>query len=367
MFNRMNAASLPAAHVASAFAGLGEEAARRVYLAAMSPDRGSGIALGGRVLHRLRIVVIVPGGRTEPWRAERLIGPLPCLPQSAAPERDINSRPVHGEILRDERGRFYERVGKRIRPIAELAASADGEPLVVEGRVEREPEKDSVQGAPRPLFAPPGLWRVVPFGEFKPLLAPQLAHPERLRDSHQIPCYVQVCEASGDVPLPKSAQPWSDAAAARLQISVAAARGRRFFALQVASDPTAEAPAPAQPDAPRAAYREAPRSAPGPWEFPVSREEAVYDMQHAAAREGPLRRMLMRLAPPVKRADLTKWHALIAGKSPAQQLWEVSPPRNGLRDPRVRQRIAEALRLAHVPPRSTLDEWEIHWRRRGLH
>lgn len=362
MLNRMNAAAMPAVQVAGALAGLSEEAARRVYLAAMSPEHGAGLALGGRVLHRVRIIVMVPGGRAQPWRAERLIGPLPCLPQAAAPARDVNSRPLHGEILRDECGRFYERVGKRIRPIAELAASAEGQPLVIEGRVGREPEEksaDVTQGAPRALFAPPGLWRVVPFGAFKPMLAPQLAHPERLRDSHQIPCHVQVYEASGDVPAPQSAQPWSDAAAARLQISLAAMPARRFFALQVASDPTAEAPAPAQREAPRAAQR--------PWEFPVSREEAVYDLQHAAAREGPLRRLLMRLAPPVKRADLAKWQALIAGKTPAQQLWEVSPPRNGLRDPRVRQRIAEALRLAHTPPRSTLDEWEIHWRRRGLH
>jgi len=362
MLSRVNAAAMPAAHVAGALAGLSEEAARRVYLAAMSPEYGAELALGGRVLHRLRVIVIVPGGRTQPWRSERLIGPLPCLPQNAAPARDINPRPVHGEILRDDCGRFYERVGKRIRPIAELAASADGRPLVIENRAQPEPQAKPAQdgqGKPRPLFAPPGLWRVVPFGEFKPMLAPQLARPERLRDSHQIPCHVQVYEASAEAPVPSSLQPWSDAAAARLQISLAAAPVRRFFALQVASDPTAEPAVGGQPEAPRAAQR--------PWEFPVSREEALYDMQLAAAREGPLRRMLVRLAPPVKRADLAKWHALIAGKSPAQQLWEVSPPRNGLRDPRVRQRIAEALRQAGTPPRSTLDEWEIYWRRRGLH
>jgi hypothetical protein len=33
------------------------------------------------------------------------------------------------------------------------------------------------------------------------MLAPQLAHPERLNDSHEIPCYVQVYETTVMLPL----------------------------------------------------------------------------------------------------------------------------------------------------------------------
>src|SRR6185503_6685558 len=51
----------------------------------------------------------------------------------------------------------------------------------------------------RKLFADPGQWRVVWWGEFKEILAHQLAHPERLRDTYRLPCYVQVIETERDV------------------------------------------------------------------------------------------------------------------------------------------------------------------------
>jgi hypothetical protein len=445
MLTRLNAAAL-AGDYTEEFSSLSEAGARRVYLAALPPELGAPLALGGHLLQRLRLIVLVPGGGARQPRADRLIGPLPSLASrhallqqsSGAPE--VIPRPVRGEILRDECGRFYERVGKRIRPIAELAASADGQPLVLEARVIREPEAEAdgdgvdaadgqmgatARAAPprarsrgddypgdrsRPrtellppvqmLFASPGLWRVVPFGEFRPMLAPQLAHPERLRESHQLPCYLQVHEACADMPAqqfvqavpaatpnPELLQPWSESWAVRLQVSLPAARiprrdgpeipgviraGSRYFRLQVASDPTVDAAVADRPavDVPAQAPMSEGKTTPSSTtaassQFRVSRDEAVYDLQLAAAREGALRRLSLKLMPPVKRADLRKWHALLAGKSPEQQLWQVNPPRNGLRDPRVRKWIGEAIRLAG-DPRATLDEWEIYWRRRGL-
>lgn len=51
----------------------------------------------------------------------------------------------------------------------------------------------------RPLFVEPGLSRIVSLGDFKEQLAPQLAHPDRLRNSHRLPCRVQVYEALSPV------------------------------------------------------------------------------------------------------------------------------------------------------------------------
>lgn len=406
MLTRMNAAVLPR-EFSDSFCNTGDAGARRVYLALGSAETRAPVAFGGRVLQHVRIIVMVPGGASERLRSERLIGPLPCLPApqqrvaQAGDGNEVMPRPVRGEILRDDCGRFYERIGMRIRPIAELAASTDGKPLAVEKRariVERE--ATNVHGATRMLFAPPGLWRVVAFGEFRPMLAPQIAHPQRLRDSHQVPCYLQVYQALADMPLQRLVemalgagaaqdlvQPWSDAAAARLQISLPPLHerreetprtagtiraGSRFFRLHVASDPTADA-ASTEPIADHAPSRApATKAATTPSSgrsenFAVSREEAVYDLQLAASREGWLRRLSMRVAPPAKRAELRKWQALIAGKSLQQQLWEVRPPLDGLRDPRVRRWIAEAIRLAGPDAQATLDEWEIYWRRKGMH
>jgi hypothetical protein len=435
MLTRYNTA-LSAADIADELSSMSEAMARRVYLAAVPPEIGAPLALGGMMLHRLRVIVTVPGGGVRSPNPERLIGPLPSLAarqallEQHADALEVNPRPVRGEILRDESGRFYERVGRRIRPIAELAASSQGEPLVIEAKVIREPDRRGIEPAeaepsdagsarpkvrPRPreqteapaegmpparvLFAPPGLWRVVTFGEFRDMLAPQLAHPERLRDTHKIPCYLQVIEAGVDLPVAEFVQaalgpaanqallqPWSVALGARLQISLPAdavrqpgaqlapglvRAGTRFFRLDVASDPTAELskperrpsdePARSAPASPAAARLHTAR----PWEFSVSQDEATYDMQLAASREGIVRRLTRCLFPLVGRADLRKWHVLIAGKSPSQQLWEVTPPRNGLRDPRVRRWVAEALRLAG-DPETNLDKWEIHWRRKGL-
>jgi hypothetical protein len=434
MLTRYNAA-LSAPDLADELSTLGEAMARRVYLAAVPPEIGAPLALGGMVLHRLRVIVTVPGGGVRSSNPERLIGPLPflaarrALMEQHADAPEVNPRPVRGEILRDESGRFYERVGRRIRPIAELAASPQGEPLVIEAKVIREPDprgtepaeaepsdaggvhprakprtreqmEAPAEGMPpaRMLFAPPGLWRVVTLGEFRDMLAPQLAHPERLRDTHRIPCYLQVIEAGADLPAAEFAQaalgpsadqallrPWSAALGARLQISLPAdgARrpsdqpshgtvraGTRFFKLDVASDPTAElSKSEHRPTDEPAGSGASPASAgprtARPWEFSVTQDEATYDMQLAASREGILRRLMRRLFPLVGRADLRKWHVLLAGKSPQQQLWEVTPPRIGLRDPRVRRWVAEALRLAG-DPEMNLDRWEIHWRRKGL-
>ena len=52
----------------------------------------------------------------------------------------------------------------------------------------------------RCLLPRPGVKRAVSFGEFKTQLSAQLAHPERLRDTHRLPCCVQLYRVTLDQP-----------------------------------------------------------------------------------------------------------------------------------------------------------------------
>ena len=104
-----------------------------------------------------------------------------------------------------------------------------------------------------------------------------------------------------------------------------------------------------------------------PWEFRLSREEAVYDMHAAAPRFPALTGLVRRLARRLRHRDeLGKWHALLAAKSRDEQLWAVRPPRGGYSDSAVRGWAARVLELAGYDPRTMLPEWEIFWRRKGL-
>jgi hypothetical protein len=257
----------------------------------------------------------------------------------------------------------------------------------------------------RMLLPEPGVWRVVRWGEFKPTLAPQIAHPERLHDTHRLACHAQVYEITKPQPVAALAsallgpdQPpqllrLTPALAARLELVPLLAprrnRGRvmpaqpglvlpdeRLVRLRVATDPTrtpatplGRAPAPdavavAPPARPRTAI---PERFVKPWEFRLSREEAVYDMQAAAPRFPALAGWLERVAGWWRgRDELTKWHTLLAGKSRDEQLWGVRPPRGGLSRPAVRAWATRVLELAGYDPRPMLPEWEIFWRRKGL-
>lgn len=266
----------------------------------------------------------------------------------------------------------------------------------------------------RKLFPEPGLRRIVHWGEFKEALAPQLADPQRLRDPHRLLCYVQVYEAT-------AVQRWGSLAAAvqeeagtvsRLQLltvetatklqllALLRARPRPphrsegeperllpqdlVFRLHLAHDPTvavetqrprpqparAGATAPASPP-PTAAEPSRPQGAipecfVKPWEFRVSREEALYDMSVAASRSGWLgafRRLRNWLS---RGRELRKWRVLLCGKSLQEQLWAVRPPLGGLAHPAIREWARATLERAGYDPQAMLAEWEIFWRRKGL-
>src|SRR5262245_35467454 len=86
------------------------------------------------VLQPMRIVVVDPTvlGRTQP--NEEVSGRPFVLPRALPPAGETSNaaanqfrhRAVRGEILSDEQGRLYEKLGRQIRPISQLASGPFG-------------------------------------------------------------------------------------------------------------------------------------------------------------------------------------------------------------------------------------------------
>jgi hypothetical protein len=425
----------------------------------------------GNPLQRMDVMLLEKGQPAAFDPSDLVIGPLPeavppmppTLPTSG--RMPLSQRRVQGEILCDETGRLYERIGRQLRSLHRLASGPHGEVLDLAPAVQARPQPHSpvaerpmghdekasagqppVDGhnqeelkaphsskmvsrptagpaAPAPyrkLFPDPGHWRELRWGDFKGVLAPQLAHPERLCDTHQLPCYVQVYEAVtpqrleslaamalGDPRGVSQLHPLTDAMAGKLELTalpqsrpqVPPSRWResglvfphdRLFRLQLAHDPTmGEGPqdsrrpratsAPCELRPPAANPDAAPAvSCPGPkgtvperflkpWEFRLGREEVLYDMHSTATQRGVLSSLLHRLIGRVGgRGEFRKWQILLCGKSLEEQLWAIRPPKGGLSHPGVREWAQNTLELAGYNPHVMLLEWEIFWRRKGL-
>ena len=189
-------------------------------------------------LQPMRIVVVDRETFLPAVEKDEVGRDMPRLLPRAAPQSpqtwwQFHQRAVRGEILSDETGRLYEKLGRQIRPLHHLASGPFGEVIDIVPAQQRsqhltvpapqphvvnspdttnatardkqptdanEKTADSkfvpVQGSTnqvavshRKLFADPGQWRVLWWGEFKEILSPQLAHPERLRDTYRLPCY----------------------------------------------------------------------------------------------------------------------------------------------------------------------------------
>jgi hypothetical protein len=291
-------------------------------------------------------------------------------------------------------------VGASQRPQWGLAG-ASGEPPVAEpgdDDPDAEPHPDAAfrsaeQRGARPLrelarrlVPEPGLWRLVRYADFIDAITPQLADPRRLQPGHQLACYLQVYELGTTVPtsalddaaarelgkvgklmplsydlcrrfglsLPRPA--FALAAARQVHSPGMAPAGARFITLRVALDPTAEAIQPAAATVPSSAGTPGteallnaamapttsglktaiPEEFIKPWELRLSRDEVLYDMALAASR-GPWRRLLDHVLRRIAGRDMKKWHALLFGKTPDQQLWAITPPQGG------------AARRAHPP------------------
>ena len=376
----------------------------RVFL--VSLQRRGTLGEGGPPLQHVHVMVVRSG---ETAQLDVPVSLMTVLPRAhPARLRDCGGAEagpfpyaVRGDIFWSDGERFFEKVGPRMVPLRALATGPRGEilafrdprvPAAAPGPViemDREPDPT---GAQTPAAARTRC--LVRWGDFQHMLRGQIAEPDRLRDSHRLPCCVRVYEATRPQSLPALAgailgegsglervQLLDPDAAARLGLA-GLLRGRLrqggqrppgvvlpgdlVFRLHLESDPTASsmpAPSPSKAIAPAPKRTSVPESYLKPWELVRSREEALYQMALEASR-GPLRRLFARLRRwPGSRRDALRWRALLEGKTPDEQLWAVRPPCAPI-DPEVRSWAERMLDQAGYDPRSMLREWEIYWRRK---
>lgn len=377
-------------------------------------------------------------------------------PNTKQGEFPWQQRMVQGEILSDENGRLYEKLGRHIRPVHQLASGPSGEliemipverthlrvisqsPRVVD--VHRSPgtekpeskssvvddttkkfvpvqpaEAEANDSGHRKLFTDPGQWRVVTWSDFKEILAPQLAHPERLRDTYRLPCYVQVVETNRDVAIEELAKAFStkkgrptplyfltDELTTKLELTpllppLPAVNGtdhrttnilqahQRVFRLLVANDPTVDVGSfkkgtvdststtktndsqtgTDQSSATSILKTSIPSSFMKEWEFKLSREEVLFELKNRPLSIA-IRRFARRLRFIKQHREFRKWQVLLTGKNQDEQLWSVRPPANLSGDSFVLEWVEKTLQLAGYDVRKMLAEWEIFWRRKGL-
>jgi hypothetical protein len=322
------------------------------------------------------------GHQLPPWFPPEMLGAM-RLPLEPAP---VPVR-VEREILRDSRGRLYERVGDLLHPL-EPAALRQAEIIDADEDPEPRKERTAETGAPRRLLEPLLGGRVVKrllrFVDWKHLLARQLRHPERLADNHKLPCDLRLFELTApatdsqiDKHGPRDLQPLDEASAGKLGLTrelpppgpeAAAAgethrRGARFFTIIVAHDPTAKSPASSPPAA--APKNRIPEAYMRPWEFLHTREQAAAAL--CAPAPGGWRARLIRFLERKERHEaLERWRSQMAGKPFDDQLWGSRPPAAALRDPGVRDWASRTLTAAGYDAGAMLNEWEIYWTRKGV-
>jgi hypothetical protein len=399
----------------------------RLFLVAIRQSGFAPLRLGQRILERMQLMLCDPRS-LDVESDEPIIGPLPDWKPPRSAGQGPPPRLVRGEVLRDEAGRLYEKIGDRLHALQRVAAGPRGEILDLgpgpsnEATLSHSPEPQSAHQAGqteivpsqppfRPLFPDPGVGRIVRFGDVQDLLTGQLLHPDRLRDAHRLACHVQVYEALATHSLEALGRTLAAAGgAARLQRLTAPLAeklelvmlmhnrraepdapgqpdvlqpGTLVCRIQAAQDPTADGQVrAASPDC-KAPIHESRReggsesSAAGPrksiperyvkpWEFHLGREEVLYDMNVAMLFRGALARLFAWLKSCLTgRSALRKWQTLLYGRTLDEQLWTVRPPKGNVGHPAVQAWAKKTLELAGYEPQTMLLEWEIFWRRKG--
>jgi hypothetical protein len=386
-----------------------------------------GVQVGPHLLQRVHIVII----ERDPSAADDAddetddaLAPEP-IPPLARTRLLAPPRLVQGELLRADDGRLFERIGTRLRPLQSLASGPRGEVLEIAPAPDREatrsapaptlasqppppaPPPAATPPAARALFPSPGQWRLLTLGEARPLLAPQLREPGRLRDNHRLPCHVEIFESGRDQPVSDFAAavdalaPTHTAArcvaltpplAALLKLELPetannalapAAPGRvragdRVARVTLAFDPTAQPlPSPTPPPAPHPVPAAAPTREPAPVAPPAardavpaafaqtgalrSREEALLQFARPDSGWSRLRR---RFTSGVNTEDLRAWQVRLSGRTADEQLWAVAPPTGWRHDPAIRAWAEQSLALAGYALPAMSREWELHWLRR---
>ena len=137
--------------------------------------RGVDPAMQGEMPDAIRVVMLMntpPGARAP---IDMLPPAFACPPlMFAAPTVAARPRPPwHDDLIEGE-------------------AFEAGAPRVREGRRRLAGHRAGGRSGLRCLLPRPGVQRAVCFGDFKNQLGAQLAHPERLRETHRLPCCVQL-------------------------------------------------------------------------------------------------------------------------------------------------------------------------------
>jgi hypothetical protein len=303
----------------------------RVALVAIHCNPQPAAFLGSHPLQRLQVLMTAPGEEMEFDPLNKIShmtagAPPQLLPQMPATDGSLATRPrlVQGEILSDDDGRLYEKVGRRIRLLQRLFSGPRGEVL------ELPAESQNEQRATEPMPRAPR--------------APQAADAEAAKPEAQAKARAEAPAEHRQSPRPLPRRP--------------------------PQRPGMAPGAPPESWAPNVNTRRLKTAIPEqwikPWEFQINREEALYDMRAASSRGG-LRDFVRSLAHGFgHRPALRKWQALLAGKSLDEQLWAVRPPRGMIARLPVRDWARQTLERAGYDPRVMLAEWEIFWRRKGL-
>src|SRR4030095_16433384 len=90
-----------------------------------------------------------------------------------------------------------------------------------------------------------------------------------------------------------------------------------------------------------------------PWEFKLTRDEALYDMNVTATFAGWISSLSKWLKGWIRgRGELKKWQVLLSGKSADEQLWAVRPPKRGISHSAIRDWAYKTLETAGYDPRT---------------
>lgn len=370
----------------------------RVVLVAIHRSPQPAAFLGPHPLQRLQVLLSAPGEEIEfdPLNtiARMMAGAPPqLLPQMPATNSSLALRPrlVQGEILSDDDGRLYEKVGLRIRPLQRLFSGPRGE--VLELPAEAQAEQHVTEPMPQATHAhvaeasiPETQAKTRPEAQTERQQSPQRlsARPhQRPRAPFGVPpsggmnFIREPLPAEGGAPnarrqpLPPNArrQPLPpEGGAPNVRHEPLSSEGGVPNSQRQPAPPTMNSAAGGAASFRNGGLKTAiPEQWIKPWEFQTSREEALYDMRASASSPGFIRSLTNWFGSrSAWREAWRKWQALLSGKSFDEQLWAVRPPPGMIARPAVRDWALQTLEHAGYDLRVMLVEWEIFWRRKGL-
>ena len=348
----------------------------RVVLVAIHRGPQPAAFLGSYPLQRLQVLLSAPGEEIEfdPLSAMARMtdgAPPKLLPPMPATNGGLALRPrlVQGEILSDDDGRLYEKIGRHIRPLQRLFSGPRGE--VLELPAEAQTEQRVTEPSPQ---APDAEASKTGAQAKTRAEAPAERRQSSQRPSHRPP--QRPIQTHGPAPRPQPPRNVGEFASPS-----SAGRGIQREPLQpedgapnfqrqpsLSTNSAAGGAASSRNGGLKTAI---PEQWIKPWEFQISREEALYDMREDASSRGGLLALIRGLTNwfghrTAWREAWRKWQALLAGKSLDEQLWAVRPPRGMIARPAVRDWALQTLGRAGYDTRVMLVEWEIYWRRKGL-